>query len=192
VGGGGMTNEKGFTISELMVAVMLSSIAAAVIFTNFGFMHKTAARWKNNTAYEQDIALLVQRLQKKVASITEIDSISRSGIWFRDRNGLTSEIILAENWLKRFDSTFLWDKIQFDSGQIASYSTMLENDKNMDYVIDLQEVDENLDGKISGKETHSVDFVDFSLAFTCGINKYFSTSFLKRMSRNGRNLDVVK
>lgn len=178
-----MNNEKGFTITELLVVILLSTIVAAVVFTNFGFIHKQAAKWKQGVGEEQEIALLITKLKYKTREIAEIDSISKVGLWYKDRQGVSSVILLTETGLKELKADINWDRIHLDSGLITPGSTLLENDRNNDHIVDFTDLDVNMDGKITEKETKTTDFVDFSIAFTYGNKRFYSTSFCTRLRR---------
>ena len=165
---------RGFTISELMVVVLLSSIAAGIIYTNFAFINKSTVLWRKNSGYEQEIDRLVSRLDYEIRHLTSLDSVNEKEIFYHDKNGVLKEITFDKVFFKNkfafCDSTL--NKIEIDSMGLEYLSTDLSKDKNKDGKVDAEDLDRNMNGHIDKNEVAAVDYIVYRMQFRYGNKDY--------------------
>jgi hypothetical protein len=165
-----LRNRCGLTISELMVVVLLSSIAAGIIYTNFAFINKSAVLWRKNSGYEQEIDRLVSILDYELQHLTSLDTVNDKAIFYHDKKGTPSEMIFSKAFFKEryafCDSTLT--KIEIDSVKLEYLSTDLSRDKDKNNSVDVGDLDRNLNGRLDKNEVASVDYIIYKMRFRYG------------------------
>ncbi|MBL8027975.1 MAG: type II secretion system protein [Fibrobacteres bacterium] len=160
-----MTKQSGFSITEMMIVILLSSLVSAVIFTNYSFINRSTAKWKKNLNLEQEFIVLNKRVDKKIDLIRELDSFSDGVIFYKDKNNLACRFSAGRNGFKTIDSTIDWNKLKVDTGVIKLYSSDYSLDRNLDGITDCNDLDINHNGVLDTKEINAVDFVTIQTEF---------------------------
>lgn len=179
-----LQNERGLTITELMVAVLLSSIAAGILFLNHLFFNATTINWQQNLAAEIDIERMVNAVDFELRNLTALDTVFPSGLRYRNRAG-------RERML-RFDrdtlivpgaSTAGLKRVRLDSASFRVLPDTGAIGRGENSALAFAALDKNSDGVLCGNELFSVDFLLCNLHFSFGRNfdKRFSVEIGNRL-----------
>lgn len=141
-----VNSEDGFTITELLVAMFISAIVMAGIYSTFYSQHKAYATQEQVTSMQQNLRAAVQCLESEIrmAGCDPTDDAG-AGIMTADSNSMRITMDITDN-----------------TGTGAADGDALDNDEDITYFLDSGNLVKNSSGNILAENIDAIDFVYFN------------------------------
>ena len=122
-------NDKGYTVIELLVVMLLSSLVAGVVFLTYGFINKNLASWKKNLYFEQEMEAKVKALDTQIRRIKTVEKIAGDTLYVKDKYGSERRLTLdgGEWMLKSVGGDSALEDVDF----VGYRLTMAHNGRKM-------------------------------------------------------------
>lgn len=172
-----LLNEKGVTIAELLVAILLSSIAAGILFLNHIFFNATTVEWRQSLAAEIDIERMVNAVDHELRNLTALDTLLPDRMKYRNKAGRAQNMILGpETLVVPGAAAPALRRVRLDSAFFRVLPDTALPGRERDPALAWAALDRNHDNVLCGAELFPVDFL------LCNMNFSFGRKFEKRFS----------
>jgi len=168
-------NEKGFTITELMVVMLMSSLVAGVVFLTYSYINRNTADWKKKVYQEEALETFVRQMDVEIKRIRVLDSATTQTIYYRDSKE-QAKVLALDTVLKTATCGFadgrpvfgLEKGIRLVRGGFTFRCADMSLDKNVDGIVDDKDLDINHNNRIDADEVGKIDFLEYRLNFEYG------------------------
>ncbi len=98
-----ITDEKGFSLVEILVVLALTGILGGIMITTYFSMEKSFTEWRQNSILERETYKLIHIVAEDLYKVVEIDEVSAHFISFKRSDNHQVQYELREQNLTRND-----------------------------------------------------------------------------------------
>ena len=164
--------QKGFTIIEIMVGIIISGIVISIALKSYSQLHRGVYLEKKKEQSRQAVETFQGILERNLSQAKEILFVNEDSLAWVNPDGINQNLTWSENSLLWNDkNVFRIDSIYNVEVNIYSFpfdedDRATEWDQDIDLILNFEELDQDYSGEITGEELRFVG--QFSIAFQYG------------------------
>ena len=164
--------QKGFTIMEIMVGIIVSGIVISIALKSYSQVHSGVYLEKKKEQDRQGVEVFQGILERKLSQAKELLFLNEDSLAWVNPKGEKQSLTWSENallWNNKnvFKIDTIYNvEVNFYSFPFDEYDRATEWDQDVDLILNQEELDLDYSGEITGEELKFLG--QFSIAFQYG------------------------